>query len=96
MKNIKWSDSPREELKYIDEMIALGFEVRFSYHDEQAGRITPDNPPTLGINYVKNDLVIWLLISGKWQTAYSIKSGYNKHKSFSTILEATERNTFLK
>ena len=81
-----WVDLPREDLKNIPAMEALGYEVVFSYHDERADRITPNDVPHFPANFKKGDKHIWS-IRGGWQTADLIGGYFKNHKPYFISLE---------
>lgn len=86
-----WTDSKRKDIKNIPLMLELGFKLQFSQHDMTHKRITPENPPIYGVNFTKNDLVIWL-VKGKWQTAYLNNRGlYITHRMYDEISDAAKR-----
>jgi hypothetical protein len=91
---ITWKDCRIESLRESDKMLMKGFKMDFSTHDTYYKRVTPQNPPQLGVVYVKGDLNVWKIKEG-YQTALLIGSHYTKHKPFKN-LDAVLENYNLK
>lgn len=92
-----WKEHSRPDLNAIPEMMEKGFKVIFSYSDINSRRTNPSHPPKLPVNFQKDDLVIWEIIrhskrSG-WNTAYLTATGYVHHQRFSTLEEASARES---
>ena len=86
---MSWKNCKIVSLRKADVFIEKGFKPRFSYSDEVHKRITPSNPPQLGVVYVKGDLNVWSTVQG-WQTAMLLSSQYTNHKPFKTETEIFE------
>ncbi len=87
---MNWEDLHREDLSHIPKMIEAGYTPKFSYHDEQNKRVTPDDVPHFPVNFKKGDKHVWSIRNG-WQTADLPEHRYINHKSFNSLQEVIDQ-----
>ena len=71
MKESKWEDSPREDLRMIPVMKEAGFMPKFGTMDRLSGRTSPDCPPCDGVAFVRisDGFTLWRVIIQNTRTS---------------------------
>jgi hypothetical protein len=90
-----WEESRREDLSSIPFMKEHGWTPEFHQMDVFANYITPDNPPSNGVNFYKGNTWIWDIFNG-WQIADKIEGKFCNHRPTKAPLREIVRMEGLK